>query len=165
MKRQMSIENEIIDKLKEALREKVLEASSPRFRRVFVKIKNDVLREAVAFLTDKLGVKHISTITGIDSGEEIELIYHFALQGAISISLRTIIPKNSLTIPSIVDLVPGAILYEREVHDMLGVIFEGHPDLSRLILPEDWPEGLYPLRKEYSPEELRKMVAESGGEA
>jgi len=62
-------------------------------------------------------------------------------------------------------LVPGAILYEREVHDLLGVVFDGHPDLSRLILPEDWPEDVYPLRKEYSPEELRKLIAGSGGEA
>jgi len=161
----MSTENEIIEKLKEALGENLLEASSPRARRIFVKVKSEALKGTVAFLVKELGVKHLSTITGVDLGEEIELIYHFALQGAISISLRTAFPKNSPKAPSIVDLVPGAILYEREVHDLLGVVFDGHPDLSRLILPEDWPEDVYPLRKEYSPEELRKLIAGSGGEA
>jgi len=75
----------------------------------------------------------------VDLGEEIELIYHFAYEGTIAISLRVAVPKNDPKITSVVSLVPGATLYEREVHDLLGVIFEGHPDLSRLILPEEWP--------------------------
>jgi len=159
----MSLENEIIERFKAALGEKVVDASSPRARRIFVKVKFEAFKEAVEFLVNELNAKHLSTITGVDLDEEIELIYHFALQGAISISLRVTVPKEAPTISSIVDLVPGAVLYEREVHDLLGVIFEGHPDLSRLILPEDWPEGLYPLRKEYSPEELRKLNRKGGG--
>ncbi|RLI21949.1 NADH-quinone oxidoreductase subunit C [Candidatus Bathyarchaeota archaeon] len=159
----MVSENEIIEELRAALGEKILEVNSPRSRRVFVKVKNEALKESVAFLVNKLNIKHLSTITGVDLGEEIEVIYHFAFQGATSISLRTSVPKGSPTIPSIVDLVPGAILYEREVHDLFGVTFEGHPDLSRLVLPEEWPEGLYPLRKEHSLEELRKLSGKSGG--
>jgi NADH-quinone oxidoreductase subunit C len=52
----------------------------------------------------------------------------------------------------VVSLLPGAVLYEREVHDLLGVVFDGHPSLERLILPDDWPEGVYPLRKDYKVE-------------
>jgi NADH-quinone oxidoreductase subunit C len=53
----------------------------------------------------------------------------------------------------------AAYIYEREVHDILGVQFTGHPDLARLLLPDEWPDGVYPLRKEFrskSQEPIRK---------
>jgi len=159
----MMSENEIVDKLKALFKDQILESKIPRTRRVFIKIKKSALKDIVAFLSKDLGVKHLSTITGVDLGEEIELIYHFAYEGTIAISLRVAVPKNDPKITSVVSLVPGATLYEREVHDLLGVIFEGHPDLSRLILPEEWPKGLYPLRKEYSTEELREKTRGAGG--
>jgi len=154
----MLSEDEIVEKMKKFLGNNFLEASIPRTRRIFVKIRREVIKDAVSFLSRELNVKHLSTITGVDLGEEIELIYHFAYEGSIEISLRLSVPKDNPKIASIVDLVPGATLYEREVHDLLGVVFEGHPDLSRLILPEEWPEGLYPLRKENMPEEMRKIT-------
>ena len=158
----MLSENEIAEKMKGFLVNSLLEYRIPRARRIFVKIRRGALKEAVSFLSKEFNVKHLSTITGVDLGEEIELIYHFAYQDAVEISLRLTIPKDNPKITSIVDLIPGAVLYEREVHDLLGVFFEGHPNLSRLILPEEWPEGLYPLRKEKSPEELRK-ISQGGG--
>ncbi|MCK4434684.1 NADH-quinone oxidoreductase subunit C, partial [Candidatus Bathyarchaeota archaeon] len=69
------------------------------------------------------------------------------------------VPKNNPNVPTVTDLIPGAILYEREVHDLLGVNFEGHPDLSPLLLPEEWPQNLYPLRKEHNLEQLRQMTS------
>jgi Ni,Fe-hydrogenase III component G len=71
--------------------------------------------------------------------------------------LQVDVLKKNPNVPTITDLILGAVLYEREVHDMVGVTFEGHPDLSPLILPEGWPEGVYPLRKEEKFEELRKI--------
>jgi len=161
----MLSEDEILEKMKNFLGNAILEANVLRTRRIFIKIKSETLKEVVSFLSNELGVKHLSTITGLDLGEEIELIYHFAYKGSIEISLRLTIPKKAPKITSIVDLIPGATLYEREVHDLLGVIFEGHPDLSRLVLPEEWPKGLYPLRKEKSVEELRKITQKSKGES
>jgi len=161
----MMTENEIVDKLKGFLGNKLLEVKVPRARRIFFKVKRETLKSAVSFLSRDLGVKHLSTITGADLGDEIELIYHFAYEGATAISLRVSTPKNDPKICSIVSLVPGATLYEREVHDLLGVIFEGHPDLSRLVIPEGWPKGLYPLRKEYSPQELREKAQGTGGKS
>ncbi len=153
-------ENMVIEKLKAVLGDKILDASTPRIRRIFIKVKLEALREAVTLLVKELKIKHLSTITGLDLGNEMELIYHFALQNAVSISLKVDVSKENPAVPSIVDLIPGAVLYEMEVHDILGIVFKGHPDLSRLILPEEWPEGVYPLRKEYSSSDLRKMSGE-----
>ncbi|MEM3598215.1 MAG: NADH-quinone oxidoreductase subunit C [Candidatus Hadarchaeum sp.] len=93
------------------------------------------------------GVTHISTITALDNGKSIELIYHFDCKPAL-LNLKIFLPMDDLKIPTITDLFPGAVLYERDIMEMIGVIVEGHPDPRRLFLPEDWPQGKYPLRKQ-----------------
>ncbi|HKX75500.1 MAG TPA: NADH-quinone oxidoreductase subunit C [Acidimicrobiia bacterium] len=57
------------------------------------------------------------------------------------------VPRDDPTVPSLVPLWPGANFGEREVYDLFGITFEGHPDLTRILMPDDW-EG-YPLRKDY----------------
>lgn len=94
------------------------------------------------------GVTHIATITGVDNGKALDVIYHFDCRPA-ELNLKILLPKNDLSVPTITDMFPGAILYERDIMEMLGVKVEGHPDPRRLFLAEDWPEGVYPLRKEF----------------
>ena len=62
--------------------------------------------------------------------------------------LRVQVPEAEPCLPSLFTLFPGTEAMEREVFDLLGVVFEGHPDLSRILMPEDW-EG-HPLRKDYA---------------
>jgi NADH-quinone oxidoreductase subunit C len=62
--------------------------------------------------------------------------------------IRVGVPAADPTVPSITDIFPGANFYEREAFDLFGIVFTGHPDLTRIVLPDDW-EG-YPLRKDYS---------------
>ncbi len=64
------------------------------------------------------------------------------------VRLRVQVPAEDPTAPSIVDLHPGADALEREVYDMFGIAFDGHPDLTRILMPEDW-DG-HPLRKDYA---------------
>lgn len=160
----MEKEKEIVERLKSFLEENLVEVTIPRDRRIFSYIKKEVLREAVNYLVNVLRFKHISTITGVDLGGEIEVIYHLAYEGSIVLSLRFAVSKEKPNVPTITDIVPGAVLYEREVHDLLGVRFEGHPDLSPLMLPEEWPQGVYPLRKEHKIEELKEMTSKKVGE-
>ncbi|RLF25121.1 MAG: hypothetical protein DRN15_00225 [Thermoprotei archaeon] len=135
------------------------EVKKARERRIFVQVPSDKLWEAVRRLRDNVEAQHVVTITGIDTGENIELLYHLWSPKVKSlITVRTTVPRDSPSIRSIVDLIPGATLYEREVHDMLGVNFINHPNLARLLLPEDWPENLHPLRKDVKLEELRKLI-------
>jgi Ni,Fe-hydrogenase III large subunit len=89
----------------------------------------------------------IIALTGLDLGENIGLMYHIRTKGLV-VTVRTEVPKNDPKIATITDIIPGAGFHEREAADLLGVSFEGHPNLRRLVLPEDWPQGLYPLRKD-----------------
>ncbi|MEM2083837.1 MAG: NADH-quinone oxidoreductase subunit C, partial [Nitrososphaerota archaeon] len=72
-------------------------------------------------------------------------------------NVKTSIDKNNPEIDTITDIIPGASFYEREIYDLLGVNFIGHPNLKRVILPENWPKGVYPLRKEYKPEHPKPL--------
>jgi formate hydrogenlyase subunit 5 len=89
----------------------------------------------------------ISAISGLDLGGKIGLMYHIRTNGGI-VTVRTEVPKENPKIATITDIIPGASFHEREVADLFGVVFQGHPNLARLLLPEDWPENLYPLRKD-----------------
>jgi membrane-bound hydrogenase subunit beta len=160
----MEKENEIVENLKDFLKEKLVNVTIPKKRRIFVYIKKDALEEAMEYFVKDLKFKHLSTITGVDLGEEIEVIYHLFYKGAIMLSARVAVSKKNPNIPTITDIIPGAVLYEREVHDLLGMKFKGHPDLSPLILPEKWPKGVYPLRKEHQLKPLKEMTSEKRGE-
>ncbi len=141
-------EIELVEKIKQGLKQKVIEITNPASRRVFLKVAKEDLVEAVRFLRDNFNFTHISTISGIDLGENFEILYHMANENCV-LTVRALTPRNDPKVPTITGVIPGATLYEREVYDMFGIVFEGHPNLVRLILPDDWPEGEYPLRKDW----------------
>lgn len=62
-------------------------------------------------------------------------------------TIKVKVDDKTLTVPSITDIYPGANFYEREVFDMFGILFENHPELTRILMPDDWIG--YPLRKDY----------------
>lgn len=147
----------IADILKEKLgSESILDFKAPRPRRAYVTLTPGSVKDAIRVLVE-VGFKHLSTITGMDTGSEIEVIYHLGDYSNV-VSLRTKLQRDSPELPSCTDLLPGASLYEREVHDLVGVTFKGHPGLSPLVLPEGWPPGLYPLRKDCSIEDITRIL-------
>ncbi len=151
-------EKYLVEEIKRAFGDKVLDLKAPRKRRVFVTVGPSDYKELMKYLAETLRITHISTITGVDTGAKIEVMPHLFGLG-VALTVKTMVPKDNPELDSVTDIYPGAVLYEREVHDLLGVIFKGHPDLSRLVLPEEWPEGVYPLRKDYKvqqPEPIRK---------
>ncbi|MHA8108879.1 NADH-quinone oxidoreductase subunit C [Aquirufa sp. A-Brett2-W8] len=93
----------------------------------------------------------LSCLTAIDQGPEagkMEVIYTlYSIPNHLTLHLRVILDRSSPTISSISSIWRTADWHEREAFDLLGVQFSGHPDLRRILLPEDW-EG-YPLRKDY----------------
>jgi membrane-bound hydrogenase subunit beta len=120
-----------------------------RDRRIFITVPRSDLIKTVNILSAELHVNHLSTITARDMGKDLEILYHFLLNGVV-ITIRTMCPKDDPTIESIISIFPGAVLYERELNDLLGIVPKGHPDLRRLVLPDDWVGG-YPLRKDWKP--------------
>jgi len=139
---------EIIEKTRALLEDKVLEISNPSPRRIFLKVDPKDLIKAVEVLKNGLGFVYLATVSGLDSGENFEIIYHFA-NAFSQLNLRTQIPKANPRVDSICAVIPGAILYERELQDMFGLVVDHIPDPRRLVLPDDWPEGNYPLRKDW----------------
>ena len=154
-------EQELVDDLKQRFSDKITESLIQRQRRVFVTVDSSSLTEVMKYVAEK-GYRHVSTITGLDLGQTLGVIYHL-IEGNVVLSLKTTVSKNDPKLPTIVDVVPGAELYEREIHDMFGIVFEGHPDLSPLILPEKWPSGLYPLRKEWKVETIKTELDKAKG--
>ncbi|MCI4445002.1 MAG: NADH-quinone oxidoreductase subunit C [Candidatus Aminicenantes bacterium] len=147
----------LIEKLKEGLKEKVLSISNPAPRRIFLKVAVENLLEAVRQLKEEQGFTHLSTISGVDLGKSFEILYHFA-NNFCSFTLRTEIPRENPLLPSICALIPGAILYEREIQDMFGIKVENIPDSRPLLLPDDWPAGNYPLRKDWKFERPAEVI-------
>ncbi|HOV47247.1 MAG TPA: NADH-quinone oxidoreductase subunit C [Anaerolineae bacterium] len=110
----------------------------------FVTIPAEGLRRAVTLLLEDWQLRHLSTITGLDTGEYVELLYHF--WHTHGLTLRVTLPYAALRIASITDLIPGAAFYEREIVEMFAVTVDGLPDPRPFLLPDDWDGGA-PLRK------------------
>jgi len=77
------------------------------------------------------------------------------------VRIRVQVPESDPRLPTLVDIYPGADAMEREAFDMMGIIFEGHPDLTRILMPEDW-EG-HPLRKDYGVGRVPVQIKEAPG--
>ena len=150
--------SEMISSLRRKITEEILETAATSPRRGLVRLRPGTHRRAVALLTGEFRDIGLSTITGVDLGEVLELNYHMR-HGGVILTLRTTIPADVPEIETITDLIPGAALYEREVYDLFGVRFINHPDLRRLLLPEDWPSDTHPLRKSWTPQKQTSTVA------
>jgi len=141
-------DTEIIEETKALLGDKVLEISNPALRRIFLKVDPKDLLKAVEVLRNDLGFAYLATVSGLDVGENYEIIYHFA-NAFSQLNLRTQVPQANPHVESICAIIPGAIMYERELQDMFGLVVDNIPDPRPLILPDGWPEGNYPLRKDW----------------
>jgi NADH-quinone oxidoreductase subunit C len=95
----------------------------------------------------KKGYTRVNSISGVDSGENIDVIYHISKSGKDVLNIKTAVPKKKPEINTVSKILPGAVLFERELSEMLGVKVIGN-EFERLFLPENWPKGKYPLRKE-----------------
>jgi Ni,Fe-hydrogenase III component G len=125
-------------------------AQVPEPNRLDVAIEPGDLAAAVAALADaRWG--YLTAITGLDLGAQagaIEVLYHFCASAAV-MTLRVRIPRTTPSVPSVCSIIPSASFFERELSEMFGVVVAGAPNPDRLYLPDDWPDGVYPLRKDF----------------
>lgn len=152
--------DEILLQGKQIITEWVLAESKPEENRLDVNIPAEYLKVAVQELVDHQW-GYLTTITGLDyppivDGEGGETqqgmiggLYHFANQAAI-LTLRVKVPYSNPQLDSICAIIPSATIYEREFMELFGIDLIATPDISRLVLPDDWPENVYPLRKSFT---------------
>jgi len=119
---------------------------------VIVKTDASHIKETLKILIlEDLRFIHLTAIDFTSQKEKIELNYFFMFpQEKLNIILKTNIDSSNPKIDSISDIIPGAIWAERECNNLFGIKFYGHPDPRRLVLPDDWPQNTYPLRKSFS---------------
>jgi len=106
--------------------------------------------EAARFVKDTLGCRYFNWLTAVDYKDQgLDVIVRLDdVEAMVGVTLRTRLEPGQLRCASLTGLFRGANWMERECYDMFGVTFEGHPDLRRILLADDW-EG-YPLRKDYA---------------
>lgn len=138
---------EVMKDLKKKLGKKIIDMVQPRDSRIYVRVDPKKVPEVIEYLFLKYKCK-LCTASGIDMREGIEIIYHLAREDKnMLINVKTLIPYSKLEIGSIGKKIPAFRWIEREINEMLGVTFVGHPDMRRLILADSFPKGKYPLRK------------------
>jgi len=149
-------EEEIVKSVSDKFKQKIIETKIPRDRRVFIVVDRENNTEVIKYLKEKEGFIHCATITPYDAGTHLEAIYHLFDNKSIVCTVTARIPKNDPTIESVTPFLPAANLYEREMFDLIGVIAKNHPNLKRLVLPDEYPHDLHPLLKDAKVEIFEK---------
>jgi Ni,Fe-hydrogenase III component G len=141
-------QEELNNRLQE-IKDKLTAIEQPADNRIYLSCEAEDSYAVNKFLFEDIGAR-FCIATGIDSDDCFEVLYHFSYdQTGCVITVKAFIrDREKPAIESIAPFLPAAEWIEREIHDILGIDFKNHPNLRRLILADDWPEGVYPLRKE-----------------
>ena len=158
-----AFEKSISDRIVEKFGDKV-EVGFVKEDRVRINVGRDDVHDVAEFIRDGLNYDHVESVSGVDypQDNEIEVVYHIGSYSDDSLARQILvlatraqretnpIPGHDATIlPTLRDIFYSVEFHEREVFEMFGVYFEGHPDNRRLLLPEDWAD-LPPLRKDFA---------------
>jgi len=140
-------QEELKNRLSE-VKDKLIGIEETTERRLYLLCEVENAYAVSKFLFEDLSLRFV-IITGIDSDDCFEGLYHFSNdESGCFVTVKAFIrDREKPAIESITPFVPAAEWIEREIHDILGIDFVNHPNLVRLILADDWPEGVYPLRK------------------
>ena len=158
-----AFEKSISDKVVEKFGDKV-EVEFVKENRVGIKAKREDVHDVAEFIRDGLNYDHVESVSGVDypQDKEIEVVYHIGSYSDSSLAKQILVlstraqreenplpGKDATKLPSLRDIFYSVEFHEREVFEMFGVYFNGHPDNRRLLLPEDWAD-LPPLRKDFA---------------
>jgi NADH:ubiquinone oxidoreductase subunit C len=155
-------EKSLADKISSKFNDKI-NVDYIRSDRIRVSTKRENIVEVAKFIRDELRFDHAESVSGVDypDSREIEVVYHLGSYtdeklGRQIFALATRVPRedvpnpgsDSTRMPSLRDVFYSVEFHERECFEMFGVYFEGHPDMRRLLLPEDWAD-IPPFRKDF----------------
>jgi membrane-bound hydrogenase subunit beta len=121
-----------------------------RARRIWAEAPADKFLEVFDALVSKMGFGILCTITGLDNGPTLGAVYHLARANGIMFNLAVRVPKEKPVLATVTSWFPAADAYERELIDLFGMQVEGLGPGNRYPLPDDWPTGQHPLRKDWN---------------
>jgi NADH-quinone oxidoreductase subunit C len=138
------LEQRIRDQLPQAVEEVALTVDFPTLT-----VSREQFLAVCRFAKEQLGFDSPQNVNGIDRLTHLEVVYHvYSMQEWRFLGLKVKVDRDDPHMPSATGIWRGVNWHEREVFDMFGVIFDDHPDLRRILLPDDW-EG-HPMRKDYT---------------
>ncbi len=151
---------------KEELKDKVLNLSqgmltysdSGVFDLMF-EVKPENLTKAAVLLRDheELRFDFMNNITGVDTGEHFEVVYSLAsLSNKTRLDFKVVLPYEGAKLESLCEVWKAANWHEREIWELYGIDFTGHPNLTRFLLPDDWDQG-HPMRKDWDAPDFVRM--------
>ncbi len=120
-----------------------------RPRRLWAMVDEKDFIEVLEYLRKMQECTILTTMTGLDKGEMLAVIYHLARPDGIMLNVEIQVPRSNPTIKTVTYCFPSADLYERELIDLLGFKIDGLAQGFRYPLTDDWPEGEHPLRKDW----------------
>jgi NADH:ubiquinone oxidoreductase subunit C len=135
--------------LREKLGGRLLDATVKSPVRIFLLVSAADIVEVSRVIFRDLEAR-LQTATATDAPDAFEILYHWAFDyiGCV-VSVRVKLDKQKPEIDSIAPLCRGAEWIEREMWELMGIVFRGHPDLRHLLLMDDWPAGKFPLRRDF----------------
>jgi len=139
---------EVVKSIKDKFGDRIQRFYDKSARRIYIDVDRKDLVELARFIFKGLDAR-FNIASAADHPDKIEIVYHFNLDPlGLIINIRIYAPKGDCEVESLLPMMKGAEWIEREVHELFGVKFKNHPNMKPLLLPDDWPKGKYPLRKE-----------------
>ena len=146
---------ELFDSFSQSFGEKIQNKTEFRGETTYTIAAND-LREIAQLCRDELSFDYLLDITSIDNfGEEprFEIVYHlYSMPNGVHLRLKLKVSEDVGAVDTVSDIWPTANWHEREIYDMMGIKFNGHPDLRRILMWDGYP--FFPLRKDFPLEGL-----------
>jgi|Deesub1362A_J573_1020465.scaffolds.fasta_scaffold00057_45 NADH-quinone oxidoreductase subunit C len=141
------LRSEILEKVREKLSDYILDSKVQRERRLLISVDGKNILEVCSALNE-IGFDHLSCIATVEYDDRFEVVYHlWSYSNNNLLTVKARLQKESPRIDSVTSIWKSADWHEREAYDMMGIVFEGHPDLRRILTPDDF-EG-HPLRKDF----------------
>ncbi len=141
----------LIAGIKEKYPEALLASTQPNPFRLFLTVDRENIQDVADYLFNTVKARLVLS-SGTDKSPingTYEVTYIFSLdRDNLMVAVKEVVPPSDPHIPSLTNIIPGADWHEREMRDLVGIVPDGHPDPRRLILSDDWPDDVFPLRKD-----------------
>jgi len=153
----MQAEQELVDRFCEKFGFLQNKIYVKRQKRIFTEfLAKEEFEQVLHYAHDELGFYRASHVVGTDEGDDLGFIYLLSNEDGIILALKEKAPKSDPVINSMTGIYPSLEQHERELVDLFGAVVEGLPEGPSYPLPDGWPKGSYPMRKDWDPKYFDK---------